>query len=252
VPPARAENRVLSARHARSWPARLASTLATTPTPYWPPLPQLHIGRPLEAIVEERLGKIQHNINRVLRLKEMDLNESIRRLDKVFLHSKYIGNYIHHCTVNFYENLVHRVNAEFNKKIAKVSKVIGSVTEDATRINRIIYEANYLVSNKRHIDLFDNYDRLLKQSEYMYFKKHEGKPGLTLRPDPGQGGIRGPSGQPSLMIKQSRRISTEMKKHIIFLNNLHYPLCHRRLEAQQLVQIEISPGILKSMANELS
>lgn len=127
----------------------------------------------------------------------MDLNESIRRLDKVFLHSKYIGNYIHHCTVNFYENLVHRVNAEFNKKIAKVSKVIGSVTEDATRINRIIYEANYLVSNKRHIDLFDNYDRLLKQAEYMYFKKHEGKPGLTLRPDPGQGGIRGPSGQPS-------------------------------------------------------
>jgi hypothetical protein len=127
----------------------------------------------------------------------MDLNESIRRLDKVFLHSKYIGNYIHNCTVNFYEALVHQVNSEFNKKIAKVSKVIGGVTEDATRINRIIYEANYLVVNKRHIDLFDNYDRLLKQAEYMFFKKHEGKLDCKVRLDPRRDHIRGASGPAS-------------------------------------------------------
>ena len=139
----------------------------------------LHIGRLIESIHKERVDKLRHNINRVIRIKEMNLNEKVRRLDKIYVHAKYIGDYFHNSTSNFFEGLVHQIRAESEQKRANVSKVYGSIQEDAHRITKVIFEANYLVSNSRHIDMLDNYNRLIRQAEYLYFKKHESSLCLT-------------------------------------------------------------------------
>jgi len=108
-----------------------------------------------------------------MRIKEMDLNEKMRRLDRVFVQAKYIGDYFHNSTANFFEHMVHGLKIENERKRANVSKVYGSVQEDIHRITKVIVEANYLVSNQRHVELLDNYSKLLRQAEYLYFKKHE-------------------------------------------------------------------------------
>lgn len=135
----------------------------------------MHLGRPIDSIVRERLEKMQHNINRVLRVKEMDLHEKLRRLDRTYVQAKYIGNYISNATYSFFEGILVENRSHFERQKSFVSRVLSSIQEDLQRITKIIYEANYTVSNNRHIDYLDAYNRLMKQSEYMYFKKQESK-----------------------------------------------------------------------------
>ena len=123
--------------------------------------------------MRERLEKVQHNINRVLRLKEMDLHEKLRRLDRTFVQAKYIGNFVSNTTYNFFEKILYDNRVFFDKRQAFVSQAYSEVQEDLHRINKIIFEANYLVSNERHVEFLDSFGRLMKQAEYMYFKKHE-------------------------------------------------------------------------------
>lgn len=117
---------------------------------------------------------MKHNINRVIRIKEMDLNEKVRRLDKVFVHMKYLANYFKTSTENFFEAIVHNMKSAHEKKKSAVGTALKSIQEDLHRIRHLIFETNYLTENDRHVELLDSYSRLIKQAEYLYFKKHEG------------------------------------------------------------------------------
>lgn len=139
----------------------------------------VHIGRPIEAILRERTEKMQHNINRVMRIKEMDLNEKLRRLDRSYVQMKYVSNYYQNATQHFFEAMVQQLRVTQDKEIAAVSKCLGGIQADIHRINSIIGEANSLVVQNQVIGFLDAYPKLMKQAEHMYFKKHPGRYDLT-------------------------------------------------------------------------
>ena len=155
--------------------------MASTPIQYIECLTELHIGRPIENIVKERFEKLKHNINRVIRIKEMDLTEKMRRLDKVVVQLRYVANYFNTTTANFFEVVVHDMNSIHEKKKSAVNVALGSIQEDVHRMSKLIYETNYLVTNQRHIEFLDNFPRLIKQAEHLYFKKHEGTLTVTVK-----------------------------------------------------------------------
>jgi hypothetical protein len=105
----------------------------------------------------------------------MDLNEKMRRLDKVMVQMRYVASYFNITTANYFEGVIHEMNVLHEKKKAAVNVALGSIQEDTHRISSLIFETNYLVANNRHVDFLDKFPRLVKQAEHLYFKKHEGK-----------------------------------------------------------------------------
>lgn len=214
-------------------------------------LTQVHIGRPIANIIKERVEKMKHNINRVIRIKEMDLNEKVRRLDKVFVHMKYLANYFKTSTENFFEGIVHDMKAAHEKKRGMVGTALRSIQEDLHRIRHLIFETNYLTDNGRHVELLDSYSRLIKQAEHLYFKKHEGRsdPHLALNIDP-----KVYADVPNALseIIKAREQCEYFKSLIHTMNCMFVPVTQRRLDAQKFIDIQISPTILKNLEKELA
>lgn len=180
----------------------------------------------------------------------MDLNEKMRRLDKVMVQMRYVATYFSTTTANFFEGIIHDMNSRHEKKKAAVSVALASIQEDTHRMNSLIFETNYLVSNDRHVDFLDKYPRLIKQAEYLYFKKHEGRAKLTLalKIDP-----EVYDDVPNALddIKHSRDQCEFFKHQLHVINCLFKPIAQRRIQARNFEEITISPHIMKNLEREL-